>query len=168
MFRSTLMIMLENMKDKGIGSENLEDLFQLALLEIMVNAKEYGLENWYDKNKNHISHILESTGSGSHSLHEAAYDSPEKMAKWVKQLYDELKREGHIPKESFLGQIMAELDKKGGSQVIHDQIIKGWDDDYGWWIKDNPILGSPPVNRANNISPMLKLFILSSILNEKN
>lgn len=167
MFRSCLIIMFEDMKNKGIGAENLEDLFQLALLEILVNAKEYGLENWYDKNKNHISHILESTGSGSHSLHESDYNSPENMAKWVKQLYDELKEESNIPKESFLGQIMAELDNKGGSQAIHDQIINGWNDDYGWWVEKPNSSTEKSKTRGNAISPMLKLFILSGLMNEK-
>lgn len=167
MFRSSLMLMFEKIKQDGVSSVELEDLFQLALLEIMVNGKEYGLEGWYNKNKTHISHVLESTGSGSHSLHEKGYNSADEMAKWVSQLYDSLKKEGNIPPESFLGQIMAELDKMGGSKALSDQINNGWNDDYGWWIQPADNTGDPMINRANNLSPMLRLFILSSLLNEK-
>ncbi|EKT64606.1 hypothetical protein [Providencia burhodogranariea] len=168
MFRFCLMLMFEELKKDGISAIELEDLFQLALLEIMVNADEYGLGGWYDKNKGHISHILESTGSGSHSLHEKGYSSAAEMAKWVSQLYDSLKKEGNIPPESFLGQIIAELDKMGGSKALSDQIINGWNDDYGWWIQPADNAGDPMINRATNLSPMLRLFILSSLLNEKS
>ncbi|AWS53004.1 hypothetical protein AM461_07945 [Providencia rettgeri] len=167
MFRSSLMLMFEDIKKDGVKSTDLEDLFQLALLEIMTNAEEYGLENWYSKNKEHISHVLESTGSGSHSLHEKDYDSPKKMADHVSRLYESLKKEGNIPPESFLGQIMAELDKMGGSKALSDQIINGWDSDYGWWVEKPSKNGEKSKTRADNISPMLRLFTLSSLLHEK-
>ncbi|EKT64605.1 hypothetical protein [Providencia burhodogranariea] len=166
MFRSSLMVMLEGIKKDGVNSAELEDLFQLALLEVMVNAEEYGLEDWYEKNKVHISHVLESTGSGSHSLHESDYNTPEKMAQWVTMLYDSMKKEGNIPPDSLLGQILAEIDKKGGSKALSDQIINHWDDSNGWWVSTPDNKGS--IERvSNNISPMLRLFLLSSLLEEQ-
>ncbi|EMA4781811.1 hypothetical protein U3C50_001525 [Providencia rettgeri] len=167
MFRSSLMLMFEDIKKDGVKSTDLEDLFQLALLDIMTNAEEYGLENWYSKNKEHISHVLESTGSGSHSLHEFDYNSPEKMAKWVVMLFDSMKKEGNIPADSFLGQILAELDKMGGSKALSDQIINHWDDDYGWWVS-TPSGNESAERVSDNISPTLRLFLLSSLLNEKS
>ncbi|WP_249039922.1 hypothetical protein [Photorhabdus asymbiotica] len=160
MFKSSLMLMFENKKADGVQSTDLEDLFQLALLEIMCNPQEYGLENWYEKNKVDISHILESTGSGSHSLHETNWNTPQKLGAVVVKLYDSIMSNGNIPSDSFLGQIMQELAKAGGGQAISNQIVSGWADDYGWWVNRNG-LGS------TEISPMLRLFLLSSLLETK-
>ncbi|WP_434525706.1 hypothetical protein [Photorhabdus asymbiotica] len=161
MFRSSLMLMFENKKADGVQPTDLEDLFQLALLEIMCNPQEYGLESWYEQNKVDISHILESTGSGSHSLHETNWNTPQKLGAVVVKLYDSIMSNGKIPPDSFLGQIMQELAKAGGGKAISNQIVSGWTDDYGWWVNR----GKP--GSATEISPMLRLFLLSSLLENK-
>ncbi|MGS0629856.1 hypothetical protein [Photorhabdus asymbiotica] len=169
MFRSSLMLMFDNIKADGVQPTDLEDLFQLALLEIMCNPQEYGLESWYDKNKEDISHLLESTGSGSHSLHEEKWNSPEKLGAVVVKLYDGIMKNGNIPSGSFLDQVMQELEKAGGGQAISNQIIKGWGDEYGWWL--NKGSGNININdptSATVISPMLRLFLLSSLLENQS
>lgn len=49
-------------------------------------------------------------------------------------LYDSMNMEGGIPTDSLLWQIIAEIDKKGGSKALSDQIINHWDDSNGWWV----------------------------------
>ncbi|MBS9441025.1 hypothetical protein [Photorhabdus heterorhabditis] len=169
MFRSSLMLMFDNIKADGVQPTDLEDLFQLALLEIMCNPQEYGLESWYEQNKVDISHILESTGSGSHSLHEEAWNSPEKLGAVVAKLYDGIMKNGQIPSGSFLDQVMQELGKAGGGKAISDQIIKGWKDEYGWWLnKGGGNININDPTSATVISPMLRLFLLSSLLENQS
>ncbi|WP_075339335.1 hypothetical protein [Yersinia enterocolitica] len=160
MFRSSLMVMLKGIQDGGVKPTRLEDLFQLAILEAVCNAQEYGLEDWYKSSKEDISHILESTGSGSHGVHEGY--TAEVLAKATATLYDGMKSQGNIPKDSFLGEILLTLDSAGGKKALSDQIINGWNDDTGWWIQ--PGVGI----RAEEISPMTRLFILSSLLNKQS
>ncbi|HHL2502287.1 TPA: hypothetical protein ACQ301_004417 [Yersinia enterocolitica] len=162
MFRSCLMLMLEGIKSEDTISVTLEDLFQLALLEIMCNSQEYGLEDWCQSNREDISHILECIGRGSHGLHEPDWDSPEKIADVVSKLYSGILSNGNIPSSSFLGQIITELEAVGGQKALSAQIVDGWDLKHGWWIGDN----REPISK--NISPMLRMFLLSSVLESNN
>lgn len=158
MFESALWLMLEDIESDGvIAPEEMEDLFQIALLEIMIHPEKYGLEDWYGDNKQDISHVLESTGSGSHGLHESDYDSPEELAQVTKTLYDGILENAVIPPGSLLDCVMKDLESGGGASVLGDQIEDHYYDDYGWWANGT----------ADDLSPMLRLFLLSILL-EKN
>ncbi|MYM58913.1 hypothetical protein GTG28_06725 [Vibrio sp. OCN044] len=154
MFESALWLMLEGIEEGGVQPEELEDLFQIALLEIMIHPEKYGLENWYAANKEDISHILESTGSGSHGLHESDYDTPEELAEVTKSLYEGIMNNATIPEGSLLDEVMSALEDAGGSDALYSQINDNYYDDYGWWTEGT----------ADDLSPMLRLFLLSEVL----
>lgn len=157
MFESALWLMLEDIESDGvIAPEEMEDLFQLALLEIMIHPEKYGLDDWYSDNKEDISHVLESTGSGGHGLHESDYDSPEELAQVTKSLYDGILENAVIPPGSLLDCVMKDLESGGGKSVLGDQIEDNYYDDYGWWANGT----------ADDLSPMLRLFLLSILLAE--
>ncbi|AVI67758.1 hypothetical protein CKQ84_18970 [Shewanella sp. WE21] len=154
MFESALALMLAKIEEGGVQPEELEDLFQTALLEIMVNPEKYGLTDWYNQNKADISHILESTGSGSHGLHEGAYDTPKELADITHKLFEGILSQGNIPQGSLLAQVMGTLAAAGGANALSNQIENHYYDSYGWWT-----------NGSNtDLSPMLRLFILSESL----
>ncbi|AEH12010.1 hypothetical protein [Shewanella baltica] len=156
MFESALWLMLDDIKQGGVQPEELEDLLQIALLEVMINPEKYGLEDWYNLNKEDISHILESTGSGSHGLHEDAYNTPKKLADITRKLYEGILSNGNIPQGSLLGQAMDSLDAAGGVNQLCGQIENNYYDNYGWWDSTG----------ITELSPMLRLFILSESLNQ--
>ncbi|AQS37663.1 MULTISPECIES: hypothetical protein [Shewanella] len=155
MFESALWLMLADLEEGGIQPEELEDVFQIALLEVMINPEKYGLTDWYEKNKEDISHILESTGSGSHGLHEANYDTPKELADVTRKLYEGILSNGNIPEGSLLDQAMDGLEAAGGANELCGQIENNYYQDYGWWDSG-----------ASDFSPMLRLFILSESLSQ--
>ena len=153
MFESCLLLMLQDLLDGGIQPEQLEDVFQIVLLDVMINHEKYGLTDWYEANSEDISHILESIGSGSHGLHEKDYDTPAKLAAITQDLYNGILDNGTYPDDSILGVAMAGLEAAGGANALSDQIEHHYYDDYGWWDSG-----------SDNISPMLRLFVLSESL----
>ena len=180
MFRACLAIMLDTMKLShdnptyqgawGIYSTaTSEDLLQLALLEIMCNGAEYGMEGWYNSNKTDISHLLEATGSGSHCLHEAAWDTPEKLAAVAGKLYDSImlnRKNGNIPDGTLLADICNELERRGGRRKLEYSIVHNFEYKSGvWWVMPDGTLGNG-YSPTKDLSPMLRLFILSAALNQ--
>ncbi|EJL6463811.1 hypothetical protein NMR75_003733 [Vibrio cholerae] len=156
MFESALQLMLQDLQNGGVNDNELEDLFQIALLEIMADPGKYGLGTWYQNNSTDIAHLLESIGSASHGLHEADYDTASELAAIAGSLYDEIQN-ASIPAGSLLFEVMNILENVGGSQALSNQIATNYDGDYGWWVND---LGNP----ASDLSPMLRLFMLSALL----
>ncbi|AMF96284.1 hypothetical protein AL538_00375 [Vibrio harveyi] len=155
MFESTLWFMLKDIEADGVISPGeMEDLFQLALLEVMAHPEKYDLEGWYKKNKEDISHILESTGSGSHGLHESNYDSPKKLAHISESLYEGILKNAVIPQGSLLDCVIQDLASGGGIGMLSDQIEYNYYSDYGWWANGT----------AGTLSPTLRLFLLSTLL----
>ncbi|MCC4237901.1 hypothetical protein LL266_15505 [Vibrio anguillarum] len=159
MFESALYLMLQDLQDGGVNPNELEDLFQIALLEIMVDPEKYGLGQWYQNHKTQIAHLLESIGSASHGFHEDDYDTASELADLAGTLYDEIQN-ANIPAGSFLDEVMTILENAGGSDALSTQIETNYHDDYGWWVND------PPGNPASELSPMLRLFMLSALLED--
>ncbi|ELB2161430.1 molecular chaperone [Vibrio parahaemolyticus] len=169
MFSSALKAMFESLISGGVNGIEREDIFQLALLEVMINSDDYGLRNWVEdtSNKKEISHLLESLGSGSHGLHEPGYDTPEQLAKRASDLAKSLVDNAKIPKGSFLDRIVnsLELNTDSGRQKLQDQIKNNYHRGEGWLIYDkNQVSGT---TAATSISPLLRMFLLSEVL-EKN
>jgi len=158
MFESALWVMQDDIKQGGVQLEELEDLFQIALLEVMINKEKYGLEDWYNLNKKDFSHILESIGSGSHGLHESAYDTPKKLADVIRKLYNGILSNGNLPKSSLLQDVMNSLASAGGINQLCGQIENNYFDHYGWWDSKG----------VSKLSPMLHLSILSESLNKNS
>ncbi len=169
MFSSALKAMFESLISGGVNGIEREDIFQLALLEVMINPDAYGLKSWVENasNKTEISHLLESLGSGSHGLHEPGYDTPEDLAKRAGYLAESLIRSATIPKGSFLDRIVnsLELNTDSGRQKLQDQIKNNYHRGEGWLIYDKAPAGG--TTAATSISPLLRMFLLSEVL-ERN
>lgn len=169
MFSSALKAMFESLISGGVNGIEREDIFQLALLEVMINPDAYGLKSWVEDtdNKKEISHLLESVGSGSHGLHEPGYNTPEELAKRAGDLAKSLVERANIPNGSFLDRIVnsLELNTDSGRQKLQDQIKNNYHRGEGWLIYEkNPV---PGTTAATSISPLLRMFLLSKVL-EKN
>ncbi|ODZ37180.1 hypothetical protein [Vibrio parahaemolyticus] len=165
MFSSALKTMFESLISDGVDGIEREDLFQLALLEVMINPNAYGLNSWVEEpNKTEISHLLESLGSGNHGLHEPGYDTPEDLAKRAGALAESLIRNATIPKGSFLDRIVSslELNTDSGRQKLQDQIKNNYHRGEGWLIYEKGQV--PGTTAATSISPLLRMFLLSEIL----
>ncbi|HGS5089809.1 TPA: molecular chaperone [Vibrio parahaemolyticus] len=169
MFSSALKAMFESLISGGVNGIEREDIFQLALLEVMINPDAYGLKSWVENasNKTEISHLLESLGSGSHGLHEPGYDTPEDLARRAGDLAESLIRSATIPKGSFLDRIVnsLELNTDSGRQKLQDQIKNNYHRGEGWLIYDKAPAGG--TTAATSISPLLRMFLLSEVL-ERN
>ncbi|TOG57640.1 molecular chaperone [Vibrio parahaemolyticus] len=169
MFSSALKAMFESLISGGVNGIEREDIFQLALLEVMINPDAYGLKSWVENtsNKTEISHLLESLGSGSHGLHEPDYDTPEDLARRAGELAKSLVDSADIPKGSFLDRIVSslELNTASGRNKLQEQIKNNYHRGEGWLIYDKaPVDGT---TAATSISPLLRMFLLSEVL-ERN
>ncbi|EGQ7830765.1 molecular chaperone [Vibrio parahaemolyticus] len=165
MFSSALKAMFESLISGGVNGIEREDIFQLALLEVIINPNAYGLNSWVEEpNKTEISHLLESLGSGNHGLHEPGYDTPEDLAKRAGALAESLIRNATIPKGSFLDRIVSslELNTDSGRQKLQDQIKNNYHRGEGWLIYEKGQV--PGTTAATSISPLLRMFLLSEIL----
>lgn len=138
MFSSALKAMFESLIHDGVNGIEREDIFQLALLEVMINPDAYGLKSWVEdtSNKTEISHLLESLGSGSHGLHEPGYDKPEDLAERAGDLAKSLIDSATIPTGSFLDRIVnsLELNTDVGRKKLQDQIQDNYHKGEGWLI----------------------------------
>ncbi|EJC6778993.1 molecular chaperone [Vibrio parahaemolyticus] len=166
MFSSALKAMFESLISDGVNGIEREDIFQLALLEVMINPDDYGLRSWVENthNKKEISHLLESLGSGSHGLHEPGYDKPEDLAKRASDLAKSLIDNATIPTGSFLDRIVNSLDLNTdvGRKKLQDQIKDNYHEGEGWLIYEkNQVSGT---TAATSISPLLRMFLLSEVL----
>lgn len=166
MFSSALKVMFESLISDGVNGIEREDIFQLALLEVMINPDAYGLKSWVEdtSNKREISHLLESLGSGSHGLHESDYDTPQELAESAGKLAKSLVDNAIIPKGSFLDRIVdsLELNTDVGRKELQDQIEVNYHRGEGWLIYEkNQVTGT---TAATSISPLLRMFLLSEVL----
>ncbi|EGQ8146548.1 molecular chaperone [Vibrio parahaemolyticus] len=166
MFSSALKAMFESLISGGVDGIEREDIFQLALLEVMINPDDYGLRNWVEdtNNKKEISHLLESLGSGSHGLHEPGYDKPEDLARRASELAKSLVDSATIPKGSFLDRIVnsLELNTDSGRQKLQAQIKDNYHKGEGWLIYEKDQVSG--TTAATSISPLLRMFLLSEVL----
>ncbi|HGS5860965.1 TPA: molecular chaperone [Vibrio parahaemolyticus] len=169
MFSSALKAMFESLISGGVNGIEREDIFQLALLEVMINPDAYGLKDWVEDahNKKEISHLLESLGSGSHGLHEPGYNTPEELAKRASDLAKRLVDSAKIPTGSFLDRIVnsLELNTESGRNELQAQIKDNYHRGEGWLIYEKEQVEG--TKAATSISPLLRMFLLSEVL-EKN
>lgn len=161
MFMSTLSLIFDNLMENKLEGIAYEDMFQLVLLDILCNAKEYGINQQHFYN---IGVLLEKTGSGSHTNWDY---TPEQLGKLVDTVWAELYRgiqSGTIPKNSIAYKGILAI---GGGvlyasppPIFKEQFKseKYNDANSGGWI-----YGSAE-NR--NFSPMVRIVILSNLLKD--
>ncbi|EGR1122281.1 TPA: molecular chaperone [Vibrio parahaemolyticus] len=160
MFNSANKVMFEALKQamqsndptkKGFA---LEDLFQLAVIDYMVNSNS----SIPDDLKNKMSHFLESTGSGSHGVHEN-WDG-QKFANELKSVWDHIKT--HAPENSLSKDILNYLETQaGGMEQLKTQYSTKFSTDNGYAFRDN-------YDKENTgLSPMLRLAVMAKFLTKK-
>ncbi|GIB52595.1 hypothetical protein [Vibrio cholerae] len=161
MFNSALTFQCNNLLSQSTNGILKEDLFQIALLDIMVNSSTYGVKytQLYENNRDAFAHLLESIGSSSHCLHEHDWNTPSKISDRVTQLYNQILALKPFPQDSLLGSVINKLETEGGINTFASEILNNYSSAEG-----NYTLVSPgPVK----YSTMLSLYILSVILEKK-
>ncbi|WP_029826041.1 hypothetical protein [Vibrio parahaemolyticus] len=158
---------------------NYEDLFQVALIDVLINSVDYGLENDADFMQ-YLSWCIEYIGTGQHNTWIDDLPNPPNMSENVlnngilngnlKKIAENVWRKIHqqissgaIPESSLAyramlkisgnGQISSSLPPSLGSTLDKDNYFNA---NSGGWITDN----------NNNMSPMMRLMLLTQALGD--
>ncbi|TXY44752.1 hypothetical protein [Vibrio mimicus] len=175
------------------GSEN-EDIFQLAMLDLLIHAKEYGTAD--DANfMQQLSFSLEYIGTGQHNTWVAALPSPEqahgstktsanngidnnhlvKMANNVWKKMKELIGNNTVSSDSLIYKALNKLSGGTGNisatlpQSVYDQLYTA--DANGNHLTTesayfNPNNGGWITSSNNKMSPLMRLVFLSNMLKD--
>lgn len=147
-FSDALQIMFDSLIKKGTPSgHDLENIFQLAIMDFMSN--EY--EDLTPDLKEAMSHFLESTGSGSHGVHEG-WNGPH-FANNVDKLFDFMLT--HAPKDSLCHKALNSIDKSS----LKSQLENNFDNEGGFVG-----LNDYDKNPSHGLSPMLRIAITAAYL----
>lgn len=147
-FNDALQIMFDSLIKKGTPSgHDLENIFQLAIMDFMSN--EY--EDLTPDLKEVMSHFLESTGSGSHGVHEG-WNGPH-FANNVDKLFDFMLT--HAPKDSLCHKALNSIDKSS----LKSQLKNNFDNEGGFVG-----LNDYDKNPSHGLSPMLRIAITAAYL----
>ncbi|EMA7644973.1 hypothetical protein U5A96_004327 [Vibrio parahaemolyticus] len=170
------------------GSQ-LEDIFQLAMLDLLINAKEYGVDTDRDFMQK-LSFCLEYIGTGQHNswvealppadnmsappTNGIAQDNLLKMAKHVWSKMAELVSNGTAGQESLLYRAMSKL--TSGSISTNTQFPSSLEALLRTSASSNtslvssgyfdPTQGGWITTTNNNMSPLIRLVFLSNMLKD--
>ncbi|ENM5760088.1 molecular chaperone [Vibrio mimicus] len=160
MFNAANKVLFESLKyvfksgdptQKGFA---LEDLFQLAVIDFMANSSS----NISVDMKNKMSHYLESTGSGSHGVHENW--NGVKFASELQGVWDYIK--SNSAENSLSKDILNYIETQGGGiDALKTQYKNKFSDDKGYAFRPNFD------KNTSGLSPMLKLAIMAKFLTRK-
>ncbi|HCH4655984.1 TPA: molecular chaperone [Vibrio parahaemolyticus] len=151
MFKALKEVM--NSSDETKKGSALEDLFQLAVIDFMANSSSSTSEELKKK----MSHYLESTGSGSHGVHED-WDKT-KFANESQEVWNHIK--SHSPENSLSKDILNYLETQGGVDKLKQQYTSNFDHNNGYAFEES--YGK----NANGLSPMLRFAVMAKFLKEK-
>ncbi|MDE1319077.1 hypothetical protein L9X50_13805 [Vibrio aestuarianus] len=135
--------------DGSVDGTELEDAFQLALMDVIMHPEDYNLTSQQIKD---IQHFLEATGSGSHGVHEG-YNG-DRFANLVSDLFNTIQNQA--PEGSLAKQILDELSQQYNCpQALQEQFANNWGTINDWqndW------------QSGQDLSPLMRMVILSSLL----
>ncbi|HFG2088581.1 TPA: molecular chaperone [Vibrio cholerae] len=151
MFDSALYVILDDLKSKYQTTNDnflLEDLFQIAIIDLI--SKGIVTDSTM---LNKMQHFLESTGSGSHGVHES-WDGNKFSQEFlsVYEFVEKHARDGSIAKAVI--DFMNSCNTKG---KLPQHFRDNFNNDTGY------LFGSG-FNKNSSISPMLRLTIMSEFL----
>ncbi|TQP30181.1 hypothetical protein FLL92_19350 [Vibrio cholerae] len=147
-FSNALQIMFDSLIQKGTPSgHDLENIFQLAIMDFMSN--EY--EDLTPVLKEAMSHFLESTGSGSHGVHEE-WNGPH-FANNVDKLFDFMLK--HAPEDSLCRKALKTINKDS----LKLQLKNNFENEGGFVGNDKY-----DTNPSHGLSPMLRIAITAAYL----
>ncbi|MDE1265077.1 hypothetical protein [Vibrio aestuarianus] len=135
--------------DGSVDGTELEDAFQLALMDVIMHPENYNLTS---QQMEDIQHFLEATGSGSHGVHEG-YDG-DRFAALVSDLFDTIQNQA--PDGSLAKQILDALSQQYNCpQALQDQFANNWGTITDW---------QADWQSGQDLSPLMRMVILSSLL----
>ncbi|WP_029826045.1 hypothetical protein [Vibrio parahaemolyticus] len=152
MFNAANRVMFNTIVSSGsVSGIKLEDIFQIAIIDFMANHS-----NIDSTVSDAMRHFLESTGTGSHGVHEGWNGT--KFSQNTDLVWDYMK--SNASPTSLTREILNYLESNsGGKQALKDQYSTAFDNSEGYAFNSG-------FNKDNGLSPMLRLTLMSNYLKE--
>ncbi|HHG3103612.1 TPA: hypothetical protein ACPVXC_003388 [Vibrio parahaemolyticus] len=151
MFNAANRVMFNTIVSSGnVSGIKLEDIFQIAIIDFMANNSNIPTEVF-----GAMQHFLESTGTGSHGVHENWTGSV--FSQNVDKVWDHIK--SNASTTSLSHEILNYLDTVGGKQALKNQYSNAFDNSEGYAFNHG-------FDKNNGLSPMLRLTLMSNYLKE--
>ncbi|MPY23348.1 hypothetical protein FM037_22010 [Shewanella psychropiezotolerans] len=154
MFESAMRVMFDGFIKDGVSGSELEDLFQLAIMDYISHSSEYadlppGMEA-------KMMHYLESTGSGSHGYHEG-WDGTQ-FANETADIFNFML--ASAPDGSLCHDILTYMKVEQGAPASLEQQYRNNFDKQGGFVGD--------ANYPNSagLSPMLRMALMAAYLDQ--
>ncbi|EOW7150861.1 hypothetical protein ACOZ82_004438 [Vibrio parahaemolyticus] len=151
MFNAANQVMFNTIISSGnVSGFKLEDIFQIAIIDFMANHS-----NIDPTVSDAMRHFLESTGTGSHGVHEGWDGSI--FSQKTDLVWDYMK--SNASANSLSREILNYLDTVGGTQALKNQYSNAFDNSDGYAFNQG-------FDKDNGLSPMLRLTLMSNYLKE--
>ncbi|WP_029816171.1 hypothetical protein [Vibrio parahaemolyticus] len=149
MFNAANRVMFNTIVSSGnVSGFKLEDIFQIAIIDFMANNSNIPSDVF-----GAMQHFLESTGTGSHGVHENWTGSV--FSQNVDKVWDHIKNNASA--NSLSHEILNYLDTVGGKSALKNQYSTAFDNSEGYAFNSG-------FNKDNGLSPMLRLTLMSNYL----
>jgi len=156
-FEAAIMQMFTAMNEGGLSGIEYENMFQLVLLDVLSNSKEYGLED--PSFLTELGFLLEKTGSGSHTNWDF---TPEQLGAKVNSVWNTLNnaiQSGKIPTNSIAYQAMSAISGGNISSTTPTELSRR----FTSAVYNDPNAGGWITGGLNDISPMARIVLLSAL-----
>ncbi|EGQ8220054.1 hypothetical protein GUM57_17305 [Vibrio parahaemolyticus] len=151
MFSTANRVMFNTIVSSGnVSGIKLEDIFQIAIIDFMANNSNIPTDVF-----GAMQHFLESTGTGSHGVHENWNGSV--FSQNVGKVWDYMK--SNVSTTSLSHEILNYLDTVGGKEALKNQYSNAFNNSEGYAF-------NPGFDKNNGLSPMLRLSLMSNYLKE--
>ncbi len=151
MFNAANRVMFNTIISSGnVSGFQLEDIFQIAIIDFMANHS-----NIDPTVSDAMRHFLESTGTGSHGVHENWTGSV--FSQNVENVWDYMKNNASPTSLSY--EILNYLNTVGGKDALKNQYLGSFNHSDGYAFNTG-------FNKDNGLSPMLRLTLMSNYLKE--
>ncbi|HGZ6598643.1 TPA: hypothetical protein ACOLX9_003882 [Vibrio parahaemolyticus] len=151
MFNAANRVMFNTIVSSGnVSGFKLEDIFQIAIIDFMANHS-----NIDTAVSDAMRHFLESTGTGSHGVHEG-WDGT-KFSQNTDLVWDYMQR--NASPTSLTREILNYLDTAGGKSTLKSQYSTQFNSSDGYAFNSG-------FNKDKGLSPMLRLTLMSNYLKE--
>ncbi|TOG16486.1 hypothetical protein CGJ07_22985 [Vibrio parahaemolyticus] len=150
MFNAANQVMFNTIVSAGnVSGFQLEDIFQIAIIDFMANHENISQEVFVA-----MQHFLESTGTGSHGVHEG-WDGA--MFSQKTDLVWNYIKDNSSPTSLSLEILNYLESNSGGKQALKDQYSGSFSHSDGYAFNAG-------FNKNNGLSPMLRLTLMSNYL----
>lgn len=152
MFNAANRVMFNTIVSSGnVSGFKLEDIFQIAIIDFMANNSNIPNDVF-----GAMQHFLESTGTGSHGVHEG-WDGT-RFSQNTDLVWDYMK--SNASPTSLSLEILNYLDTNaGGKSALQSQYLTQFNNPDGYAFDTG-------FNKNNGLSPMLRLTLMSNYLKE--